>query len=362
MGESLMLKQHTYFLRYLWLLYCMALPLSAQARVPSAMFYMLDSAKSMQSFAQHADKIDVLVPTWYAVDANGVVTGQPNAQVMQVAKTHGVSVMPIVSAGGDRGLFHQLLGNAKGEQAMVASLIQQAKSNGYTGFQFDFENIDVKDRDALTSLVVQTASAFHQHGLLLTMAVVPNAPGHAGNTDFSKWMWQYWRGVYDLKALAKALDLVCLMTYDQHTRWTPPGPVAGMPWTMQQLTYALQVVPKDKLSLGIPLYGYHWFAGNPVRPDGKEASNISADYIDFDQSKPLSQQFKATVQWDATEQESWFYFYRDDLREWVSMPDAHAFRDRYDVVKHDGLQGFCSWVLGAEDPGIWSELPTIHPH
>jgi spore germination protein YaaH len=340
----------------------MGLAMSALARVPSALFYMLDQPKSIQSFMQHADKIDVLVPTWYAVDVQGKVAGQPNAQVMQAAMAHHVSVMPIVSAGGDRTVFHQFLGNAKGEQAMIAALIQQAKTNGYSGFQFDFENIDVSDRDALTSLVEQTASAFHQHGLLLSMAVVPNAPGYAGNTDFSKWMWRYWRGAYDLKSLAKVLDLVCLMTYDQHTRWTPPGPVAGMPWTMQQLEWALQVVPKDKLSLGIPLYGYHWYAGNPVRPDGTESSNISADYIDFDQSMPLAQQFKANVQWDATEHEAWFYFYRDQLREWVSMPDARAFRDRYGVVKQFGLQGFCSWVLGAEDPGIWRELPTTHSH
>jgi spore germination protein YaaH len=354
--------RRTILARCKWLLCCLALPLCAHAGAPSALFYMLGQPKSIQSFLQHADKIDVLVPTWYGVDANGVVTGKPDAQIMQVARAHGVSVMPIVSAGGDRVVFHQLLANPKGEQAMIAALVQQAKSNGYTGFQFDFENIDVNDRDALTSLVEQTANTFHRNGLRLTMAVVPNAPGYAGTSDFSKWMWQYWRGAYDLKALAKVLDLVCLMTYDQHTRWTPPGPVAGMPWTMQQLAYALQFVPKDKLSLGIPLYGYHWYAGNPVRPDGKESSNISADYIDFDQSIPLAKQFNVTVQWDATEHESWFYFYRDQLREWVSMPDAHAFRDRYNIVKQYGLQGFCSWVLGAEDPGIWNELPTIHPH
>jgi spore germination protein YaaH len=45
------------------------------------------------------------------------------------------------------------------------------------------------------------------------------------------------------------------------------------------------------------------------------------------------------------------------MREWVFLPDARAFRDRYDVAKQYGLQGFCAWVLGAEDPKIWDDLP-----
>ncbi|QNK01251.1 glycosyl hydrolase family 18 protein [Dyella telluris] len=330
---------------------------SAFAKAPTALFYMLESQKSINSLEAHIDKIDLLVPTWYGVDENGLVSGGPNPYVLKLAKAHRLPVMPIVSAGGDRKKFHDLLGNETAKKAMIASLVEQAKKYGFTGFQFDFENIAWTDRDALTLLTRQTAEALHKQGLKLSMAVVPNAPGAAGEGPFSKWMWEYWRGAYDLKALGQVLDVVCLMTYDQHTRWTTPGPVAGMPWVMENLDYAMKLVPREKLSLGIGLYGYHWFAGNPVGEDGKEHSNISAQYIDADESFPLAKQFNATMQWDPVEHESWFYFYRDQMREWVFLPDAHAFRDRYDVVKQDKLEGFCAWVLGAEDPKVWDELP-----
>jgi spore germination protein YaaH len=65
------------------------------------------------------------------------------------------------------------------------------------------------------------------------------------------------------------------------------------------------------------------------------------------------------VQWDPVEHESWFYFYRDDMREWVFMPDAHSFRDRYALINQYGLEGFCAWVLGSEDPKVWDELPVM---
>jgi spore germination protein YaaH len=341
----------------LWL--CLALAsTSALAKAPTALFYMMESQKSINSLEAHIDKIDLLVPTWFGVDGNGLVSGAPDMYVLKLARAHHLPVMPIISAGGDRKKFHDLLTSEMAKKAMIGGMIEQAKLYGFTGFQFDFENIAWTDRDALTLLTRQTAEALHKQGLKLSMAVVPNAPGYAGRGPFGKWMWEYWRGAYDLKALGQALDLVCLMTYDQHTRWTTPGPVAGMPWVMDNLQYALKQVPKEKLSLGIALYGYHWFAGDPVGEDGKEKSNISAQYIDADESFPLAKQFNATMQWDPVEHEAWFYFYRDQMREWVFLPDAHAFRDRYDVVKQYGLEGFCAWVLGAEDPKVWEELPN----
>ena len=106
----------------------------------------------------------------------------------------------------------------------------------------------------------------------------PAIPGQGG---FAKWIFTDWRGAYDIAALAKSVDLVCLMTYDQQTRWTMPGPVAGWQWTVDNLNYALQFVPKEKLSLGIPLYGYHWYTGAPTedKSTGEDKPNPTADYI-----------------------------------------------------------------------------------
>ncbi|MBB6242027.1 glycosyl hydrolase family 18 protein [Rhodanobacter sp. MP1X3] len=341
-----------------WLLASMLLSSAVHAE-PTALFYLMSTQKSVDSMVAHVDKIGLLVPTWYGVDAEGLVNGAPNDFVLNLARQHHLPVMPILSMTAGRKGFHELLHDETAKQQMIGSLLQQATEHGYVGFQFDFESISWTDRDAYSLMAKQTAEALHKHGLKLSIAVVPNAPGHAGEGPFSKWMWQYWRGAYDLAALGKYADLICLMTYDQSTRWTTPGPVDGMPWMLKHLEYALKFVPKEKLSLGIALYGYRWFTGDPVKADGTEASNISADYIDADASFPLAREQGAQIQWDPVEHESWYYFYRDDMREWVFMPDARSFNDRLQLVNQYGLEGFCSWVLGAEDPKIWDALPIV---
>ncbi|GGG95165.1 glycosyl hydrolase family 18 protein [Silvibacterium dinghuense] len=329
----------------------------AQAENPKALFYLTRDPKSVRSFMEHASQIDILVPAWYSVDADGLVSGGPNPAVIEKAKAAHTPVMPIVANdASSQEPFHKLLGDIHAQSQMVDQLIEIAKQNGYTGWQFDFENVNWTDRDALSRIVELTADRLHKAGLQLTIATVPNAPGLAGETGYAKWMFANWRGAYDLAALARYVDLICLMTYDQHTRYTPPGPVGGWGWTNENLDYALKVVPPQKLSLGIAIYGYHWFSGTPQKPE--EKPNPTAEYISGSDALDLAKAYGGAVQWDPVDKSAWLYFYRDDEREWIFFTDKRTFEARYDLAKQKGLQGFCSWDLGDEDPDIWSALPS----
>jgi len=335
-------------------LLCLCLNSILAAAQPKTLFYMTDNPNSVNSFSEHADRVDILVPTWYSVDANGLVWGGPNASVLRTATAHHVPVVPIVALMAQADL-HKLFTTPAARTAFIGSLLSECQKYHYSGFQMDFEDVNWTDRDLLSSLVADTAAALHKEKLLLTIATVPNSPGSAGKSAYSHWLYANWRGGYDLKALAQSADLICLMTYDQNTRWTPPGPVAGYPWTVENLEYALQFVPKEKLSLGIPLYGYHWFAGDPGK---EEKPNPTAEYVGQQNIDEYLAAYHPHVEWDVTDRTAWFYFYRDDTREWVFYTDKRTFQERLNLVRERGLEGFCSWVLGMEDPGIWSLLPA----
>jgi spore germination protein YaaH len=325
---------------------------------PVALFYLTDNPDAIRSFLAHSTKIDLLVPTWYSVDAEGLVTGAPNAEILEVANRDKVPVMPILALFGKKA-FHDLAASTEAQDRMNEAMLRECKAHGYTGFQFDFENLLWTDRDGLSAVVRRSAEALHKAGLKLTIATVPNAPGYPGSGGFAKWIYTDWRGAYDLAELAKSVDLICLMTYDQHTRWTMPGPVAGWQWTVDNLEYALKFVPKEKLSLGIPLYGYHWFTGAPTidKTTGEEKPNLSANYISTPDALQFASAYQGKVEWDSVDRSAYFYFYRDQMREWIYFTDLRTFRERYQLLEDHGLEGFCSWVLGNEDPAIWGFLP-----
>jgi spore germination protein YaaH len=328
---------------------------------PVALFYLTNNPDSIRSFLAHSSQIDLLVPTWYQVDENGLVTGSPEATVRKRAQEEKLVVMPIIAIF-DKKKFHTLATNLTAQGLMNAAMVRESQLHGYSGFQLDFENIDWTDREQLTEVVKNSADVLHKAGLQLTIATVPNAPGYPGASGFAKWIYTDWRGAYDIGAIAKYADLVCLMTYDQHTRWTMPGPVAGWDWTTDNLNYALKLVPKEKLSLGIPLYGYHWYTGAPTKENesAKEKPNPTAESISSPNALLLAEAYDGKIQWDAEDHSAYFYFYRDQMREWIYFTDLRTFKDRYELAQKNDLQGFCSWVLGEEDPAIWTFLPHRH--
>ena len=327
------------------------------ARAQKTLFWMGNGIPSVSSFMAHRDKIDIISPTWYQVDETGLVTGEPQPVVLKAAHEAHVSVTPLVA------LFnapkaHTLFGDLKAQDAMIAALIRECKENGYDGFNLDVEDVMWTDRDGLTALVRKTVEAMHKEHLTVSIDVVPNAPGHAGETAFGKWIFEEWRGGYDLKALGESVDLLCLMTYDQHTHWTEPGPVGGWVWTKGNMDYALKVVPKVKLSLGIALYGYRWYAGDPGLEKKEKTPNATSDYISQATAAYLRDTYGGREQWDEADHTPWFYFYRDDMREWVFYTNGRAFGDRYGLARANGLEGVCAWVLGEEDPAIWATIPA----
>jgi len=333
----------------------------------TALFYMTDEPESVRSYYAHERKIGILVPAWYKADADGLLIGEPNLAVLEDASQHQLPVMPIIALF-DKKAFHALASKEDAQRTLFARMVQEARLHQYSGFQLDFENINWTDRDMLSHIVAEAAKVMHAANLKLSIATVPNAPGYPGGSSLDQFMWRYYRGAYDLQAIGKSADQVCLMTYDQHSRWTPPGPVAGWEWTRSNLEYALQAVPKEKLLLGIPLYGYHWYSGDPFAGTsaneftgvGEQASpraNIVADYISGSDAIALKDRFHASLEWDKEGRSARFSFYRDQMLEWVYFTDRQTFLERLQLANRQQIGGFCSWVLGQEDPAVWEVLP-----
>jgi spore germination protein YaaH len=63
---------------------------------------------------------------------------------------------------------------------------------------------------------------------------------------------------YDYASLSGILDRVVVMAYDQHWRTSSAGPVASLSWCQAAADYAVSSIPRDKLVMGIPLYGRAW--------------------------------------------------------------------------------------------------------
>ncbi len=231
----------------------MARPARAQ-RPFERLFYYVDTENSYASLVRHIDLIGVLGPQVYTVDSLGIVWGSVDARVLDLAKRHGVKVMPlVVNEGFNQAALRRLLADTAARTRAVRTLAAVCRENGFWGIQFDIENVNLEDRDRLTAWYTEAAGALHAAGCTISIAVVHRTEESPGPTGYHRFLYESWRAGYDLGALGRVGDFISLMSYDQQTRRTPPGPIAGLPWMRDNVAYFLRFVPAEKLSLGIPL-------------------------------------------------------------------------------------------------------------
>jgi spore germination protein len=324
---------------------------------PEHLFYYVNNEECFRDLREHANSISIVAPQAFSVDDEGVVWGSVDGRVIELAKEQSISVMPlIVNPGFDQALLHRFLVNEGSRKRAIASLVDQCVQNRFAGIQFDFENLNLNDRDAFTRFYQETAEALHARGLKLSVAVVHRPEEYAGPTPYHKWLFENWRAGYDLAELAKAGDFISVMTYSQHTRRTTPGPNAGIPWDKQVIEYFLKFMPPEKLSLGIPLDSQHWYTELDTSGFAAKAHSWSRG-LDYASAMGLVSRFDAKVEWNELQKVPYAVFENGGLFEHLYIEDARSFQAKYDLVTTYHLRGFSAWVLGHEDPGIWKKLP-----
>lgn len=329
----------------------------AIAQAPERLFYSLDTEQSYDDLVRHIDQIDVLGPQVYTVDSLGLVWGEMDPRVLALARAHHVRVMPlVVNEGFNQPALRRLLADTAARARATAALSDLCHSQGYWGIQFDIEDINVQDRDRFTAWYSRTADALHAVGCKVSVAVVHRSSDQTGPLAYHRFLAESWRDAYDLAALARVGDFISLMSYAQHTRRTPPGPEAGLPWMRDVVDYFLVSVPPEKLSLGIPLWGEHWY----TRSDASipERARSWSESVTWTWGNGLAERHGARLQWDSTQAVTWTYYENGGTFEWLFLENARSFRAKLALMRERHLRGFSAWVLGPEDQGIWDVLRT----
>jgi spore germination protein YaaH len=331
-------------------LLCVA-PLTAHAQTLEALWYSTDAEASVQSFLAHADRISIVGPQSYSMDSTGIIWGRVDPRVVARARGASVKLVPlIVNPGFDQGIFHHVLVTPDARRRAIRNITALCRDNRFDGIQFDFENISVADRDAFTSFSREVGDSLHRVRCTLSAAVVPRSSEYPGPTSYHKWIYDNWRGAYDYKALAEFMDFLSVMTYSQHTRRTPPGPVAGYPWMEATIKYLLALgVPASKISLGLPSYSHYWY---PTY-DAQGGARVSGNGLSWEAATGMLAKNSAQPIWDARQKEAYAFWENDGIYEWLFLQDARAFEARLELVRQYRLRGYSVWVLGQEDPKVW---------
>lgn len=288
---------------------------------------------SFVSFKNNLDTITEVHPFVYTIGADGVtVVPDKNdwhkAEVMQLAKEHGIKVIPTIS--GDVDYSDLMLNDPAKRTAHINALMKAIQDNGYDGIDIDYEGFkNGYNRDVYTAFMQELSTRVHQEGKLLTIAI------EAFNTK------QNW------EALGNAVDRFMIMGYDYHSARGPEvGAIGPASWLDGVVDYAATRVDKSKIVLGLGSYGYSWIW------NGTKYTSTAVSHADALQ---IAAETGNTIKRDA-ENTPYFTYNRGGGQRYLYFEDAMSTAPKLDLVgKHD-IAGIAFWRLGTEDPAVWQTV------
>ncbi|MBS4192603.1 glycosyltransferase [Bacillus sp. FJAT-49705] len=289
-------------------------------------FYVNWDPNSEQSLRQNIDKIDVLVPQWFHLNANLELESDIQTEIGDLAKKNGVKVVPLINNAKNgewnQDTIHKLLTSPEAQEKLITNLHGQIKKHGYDGINIDFENISKNDRDLLTGFMRDLYKVFHADGLSVSIDVPP------ANEAF------------DYKELEKYADQIILMSYDENV--LNPGPIASSSWFKKNLSQ----ISKDKLIVGLANYGYDW--------DWEKQQ--AGETVSFDDVTRLAETADLEIQWDDMSQTPYLKYMENNKAHEIWFMDSVTFYNQLKMSAEAGAQGVALWRLGTEDPSIWDIL------
>jgi peptidoglycan-N-acetylglucosamine deacetylase len=332
-----------------------------------AAFYVSWDANSLASLKKHYKDLDLLMPEQlHAVTPDGALTvvdyergslrmKATPAQAINVLKQDKLhqwmrSLNPPVELP-MMGLLNnydgsvwrvpemeQLLANPAARQHLVQDVVEYAVEAHQVGIVVDFEEVPLKSQPNFRQFIAELGPGLHAAGLKLMIALP------ARDDD------------YDYAFFGRETDAIVLMNYDQHWPTSPPGPIAAQDWFMENLRQIRDVVPAQKIVVGIAGYAYDW-----TQVENKKDGTGHAQEFSVQEALLHAHESDADVEFDSASLNP-HYSYDDEQNHThqVWLLDGVTAYNELRAAERLGVQGTALWRLGTADTSMWPIWDAVH--
>ncbi|WDV45322.1 glycosyl hydrolase family 18 protein [Clostridiaceae bacterium M8S5] len=285
------------------------------------------------------DGLDVVSPTWFAItDKTGYVKNKASFDYVKEAHKKGYKVWGLVSNSFNKDLTHEILINKKAQENVIKQLLVYASLYDLDGINIDFENVYYEDKALFTAFIKDMTTAFKESNLVVSIDMtVPE-----GSLTWSKFL--------DRKKIGQIVDYCMIMTYDEHWASSPKsGSVASIGWVKKGMQQTMELVPKEKLLVGIPFYTRVW--EETTLKNGKV--KVKAKSLSMQSVNDKIMQYSLTPKW-LDDVGQYYVEYRENGKRYrIWIEDSKSIQLKAALVDEYGLAGVACWRKGFETPEVW---------
>jgi len=285
----------------------------------------------------------------YEVRPDGSLSSIDDEPLISAARAAGVAPFMVITNIEEGGSFsselaNRILNDEQVQDTLIDNVLQVMRQKNYFGLDIDFEYLYPRDRENYNSFLRKVAARIRPQGYQLTTALAPKISGEQAGLLYE---------AHDYPVHGALTDHVILMTYEWGYTYSPPRAVAPLNEVRRVLNYAVSVIPRSKILMGIPNYGYNWTL--PYR-EGTAASAISNTA-----AVGLAERVGAFIQYDSVAQAPYFRYYDQDGRQhevWFS--DARSIYASLELVNEFRLGGISIWTINSYSPQYYLVLNSVY--
>ena len=227
------------------------------------------------------------------------------------------------------GLIQILSENQTVQENLIENLLETVQEKGYVGVDVDFEYIRPEDQVGYADFVNRLRETMNENGYRVSVALAPKTSSYQKGLLYE---------AMDYHLLGQSANTVFLMTYEWGYTYGPPLPVAPLPNVRQVLEYALTEIPKEKIVLGIPNYGYSW-------PLPYERGVTKARLIGNVEANVIAAERGVEIQYDERYQSPFFYYEIGGRRYEVWFEDVRSIYAKLQLAAEKDIRGVGYWNL-----------------
>jgi spore germination protein YaaH len=255
----------------------------------------------------------------------------------------------IVIAQFDNDTIDDIIYSEAAQLKMLEQLDAVLLAYPFAGVNIDFEysgSVSQTTRDRFSQFVQRVSNHIHTkyQGVQVSIDVYASAANQ--------------EQIWDIPKIGQYVDYVVVMAYDFHRRSSPlAGPVAPLfggkdLWSSDismHLRTFIRYVPREKILLGVPFYGYGWqTTSRDAQAQTYPDSGFTASY-DFIQSL-LAQREELQLQehWNEDALSPYVSYIEDGETYVVYFENSRSISYKLDFVNQLDLGGIAIWALGYE--------------
>lgn len=284
----------------------------------------------------------------YQVNSDGSLDTIDDLPLIQAARSARVAPLMVITNIGEDGGFDSdlastILNSDSLQDTLINNVIRIMQEKNYSGLDIDFEYVYPSDRENYNNFLRKVVARLRPMGFSITTALAPKISAEQEGTLYE---------AHDYPVHGELADHVILMTYEWGYTYSPPMAVAPINEVRRVLNYAVTAIPRDKIFMGIPNYGYNWTLPFEEGTAAETITNVGA--------VNLAYRVGAYISYDPIAQAPFFRYYDENGREHeVWFEDARSILAKFTLANEFRVGGLSYWTINSYFPQNWLILNSV---